>query len=105
MLALILGLTAGMIGVVETLLDMSFYQGFTPGLTWHGIGALLFSVIAIVVSIVARKRPTLAGWGMYVAAVGGFLCAELSFIPSGVLLLISGSVALFMKAGPSDDLD
>lgn len=103
MLALMLGLVAGVIGVVETLLDMTNNQGFTPGFTWHGIGALVFSVVSIAFAFSARKRPTMAGLGMYGCAVGGFICATFSYIPPGVLLLISGSVALFMKTTGTDD--
>ncbi|TDY51142.1 hypothetical protein C7445_101137 [Alicyclobacillus sacchari] len=95
MVTFMLGLIAGLIGVIETLLDMLSKQGYTPDFSWRGYGAIAISIIAMALSVLSRTRPRAAGIGMYACAVIGFVFASFSYIPPGIVLIIAGTIATF----------
>ncbi|WAH38218.1 hypothetical protein [Alicyclobacillus dauci] len=105
MIALLLGLVGGIIGIVETVLNIAYGSGNTPSVNVHAIGAILFSVVGVVGSLLARKVPRVAGVVMLVGAVGGFILATFSFIPPGVLLLLAGLIAVFTSNDRKPSLD
>lgn len=81
------------IGGVDAALNETGSSEVT-GLAW---GGLLFSALAIVGSIVVRKRPRLGGILMLIAAIGGLISISMAFIVSTILLMIAGLMALFRK--------
>lgn len=105
MVPLILGFVGGITGIVETLLDMSSRIGATPNYSVWGISAIVFSLIGIVGSLLARQKPKAAGIVMLIAAVGGFISASYSFVPPGVLYIISALISYFTdpEARPADE--
>ncbi|GMA65371.1 hypothetical protein NZD89_07970 [Alicyclobacillus fastidiosus] len=95
MIPLLLGLIAGLIGVVESLIKMAENYGNYPGVNYHTIGMLVVSAVSVFATLMARRTPKLSGVIMIVAAVLGFIFVTFSYLPSGVLLLLSGVVSLF----------
>ncbi|MCL6442794.1 MAG: hypothetical protein K6T83_04930 [Alicyclobacillus sp.] len=103
MITMLLGIVAGMIGVLETLLDVVSQQGYTPTADWHAYGAIAVSAVGIVVSLFARRHPKIAGVLLYACGVLGFIFAKWSYIPPGIVFFIAATIALFfdMREQPS----
>ncbi len=64
------------------------------GLGW---GAILFSILGIVGSVVVKSKAKLGGWFMIVSSVGGLICISFFYILSFVLLLIAGLMGVIKK--------
>lgn len=99
MLTFMIGLIGGLIGIVQTLLNMySTKQTYALGLTWHSYGALVASVVGLVFAVLSLRRPRMAGIGMYVCGVAGLVFAQASYFPAGIAFLLSGSIAYFIES-------
>ncbi len=64
------------------------------GLGW---AALLFSVLAIVGSIVVKFKAKAGGIMMLVSAIGGVISVSLFYVLPGLLLLIAGLMGMIRK--------
>ncbi|MDX6152817.1 DUF4064 domain-containing protein [Marinococcus sp. PL1-022] len=93
----ILGLFAGVFALLFGAIDAGFSETGTSSVTGLGFGALLFSVLGIVGSVLVRNKAKLGGILMIVAAVGGFISVSAFFIISGILLLIAGIMGVARK--------
>lgn len=61
------------------------------------IGALVFSIVAIVGSIVVKFKPKFGGLLLLIAAIGGLISISMFFLLPFVLLLIAGLMGLIRK--------
>ncbi|WP_206831924.1 hypothetical protein [Alicyclobacillus fructus] len=95
MITMLLGIVAGMIGILETLLDMVSQQGYTPQADWHAYGAIAISALGLVMSLFARRHPRIVGLLLYVCGVIGFVFAKWSYIPPGIVFFIAATIAVF----------
>jgi hypothetical protein len=104
----VLGLIGGIFGFLTA--PLAFLTGVAFALTgqtdvagaalWTGLlGAMLFSTLGIIGSVIVRKKRKVGGWFMIIAAFGGLLCNFLFFILPFILLLIGGIMGVFVKGG------
>lgn len=68
----------------------------TGGDTVIGLGwlALVLSVVAIVAASLVKSRTQISGWLLLVSGVGGFVAVSLFWLIPGVLIILSGLMAL-----------
>lgn len=100
----VLGLIGGIFGVIAGIIAL-FIGGLGEAFGAEGtgtigglaFGAIIFSVLGIIGSVLVRSKGKLGGIFMTVAAVGGFICVSAFYILPGVLLLIPGLMGLFKK--------
>ncbi|GEO24348.1 hypothetical protein AAC03nite_01330 [Alicyclobacillus acidoterrestris] len=94
MIPLLIGLVASLIGVVESIIKMAEHYGNYPGINAHTIVMLVVSIVGVIASLSARHIPKLSGVVMIICAILGFIFVTYSFLPTGVLLLLTGIIAL-----------
>jgi len=100
----ILGLVGGIFGFFGALMAL-FFGGFAKALGGSqastiiglGWGAIIFSIIGIVGSVLVRDKAKLGGWFMVISAVGGVICISFFYALSFVLLLIAGLMGIIKK--------
>ncbi|SIT13966.1 hypothetical protein [Alicyclobacillus vulcanalis] len=95
MITMLLGIVAGMIGVLETLLDVVSQQGYTPTANLDAYAAIVISALGIVISFFARRHPKTSGVLLYACGIGGFIFAKWSYIPPGIVFFIAATIAVF----------
>jgi hypothetical protein len=100
----VLGLLGGIFGFIGAFFAMAVAGiggafGAEGASTISSLGwlALLFSVLAIVGSVVVKHKPRLGGVLMLVSAIGGLISISFGFFLSFVLLLIAGLMGIFKK--------
>jgi len=100
----VLGLIGGIFGFFGALIALVF-GGIGKALGGSGAseiiglgwGAILFSILGIVGSVVVRNKAKLGGWFMIISAVGGVICISFFYSLSFVLLLIAGLMGVIKK--------
>jgi Protein of unknown function (DUF4064) len=98
----VLGLIGGIFGFGSALFAIFFGavdeavsgSSQVSGLGW---AALLFSVLAIVGSVVVKFKPKAGGWMMLISAIGGIISVSLFYALPGALLLIAGLMGVIRK--------
>jgi len=99
----VLGLLGGIFGFGAAFFALFFgvvdeaVSGSSSEVTGLGWAALLFSVLAIVGSIVVKFKAKVGGILMLLAAIGGFISVSLFYVLPGLLLLIAGLMGIFRK--------
>lgn len=100
----VLGLIGGIFGFFGALLVLMFGgigsvlgASSTSNVISLGLVAILFSILAIVGSVVVRSKAKLGGWFMIISAVGGLICISLAYLLPFVLLLIAGLMGVIKK--------
>ena len=103
----VLGLLGGIFGFIGSFIALAVGGiggafGASGASTISGLGwlALLFSILAIVGSVVVKHRPKLGGTFMLIAGIGGLISISMFFILPFVLLLIAGLMGLIRKDRP-----
>ncbi|MFS0655479.1 DUF4064 domain-containing protein [Bacillus sp. 179-C3.3 HS] len=81
------------IGGIDEAINDSGTSQFT-GLGWS---AILFSILAIVASVVVKKKAKLGGALLLVSAVGGLISISFFYILPAVLIVIAGCMGVFRK--------
>ena len=100
----VLGLLGGIFGIFAAGIAL-FVGGLDSVLNETGESAIinlgwfavLFSILAIIGSVVVKSKPKLGGSFMLIAAIGGFICTSAFYILPGILLLIAGLMGLLKK--------
>jgi hypothetical protein len=100
----VLGLLGGIFGFFGSLiafmvggLGNAFGAEGASTISTLGWFALLFSVLAIVGSVVVKHKPRLGGIFMLISAIGGLISISFFYVLSFVLLLIAGLMGIFKK--------
>jgi len=100
----VLGLIGGIFGFIGAIMalfvggvDAAFSDTGTSQVTSLGWSAFLFSILAIVGSVVIRSRSTLGGVFLVVAAIGGFISISMFYLVPGILILIAGIMGFVRK--------
>lgn len=100
----VLGLLGGIFGIFSAFIGMAVGGigeafGASGASTISGLGwvALLFSILAIVGSVVVKHKPKLGGAFMLIAGIGGLISISMFFILPFVLLFIAGLMGLIKK--------
>ncbi|GGA54305.1 hypothetical protein GCM10007416_29400 [Kroppenstedtia guangzhouensis] len=92
----ILGLGAAFfalfIGEVDEVASKASYE-----ITGLGYTAFIFSVLAILGSILVRAKAKIGGWLMILSAIGGIVSVSLFYVLPGLLLLIAGGMGAFRR--------
>lgn len=96
----ILGIIGGIFGLLGAIfaifiggLGAAFGQG--SEVIYLGFGAIVFSIIGIIGSVIDNKKW--AGALMLIAGIFGFIMVSFAYIIAGPLLIISGIIALRKK--------
>ncbi|WP_067620968.1 hypothetical protein [Alicyclobacillus acidiphilus] len=105
MITFLIGLIGGLIGIIQTLINMVYKQNYYLGYTWHSYGALAASVVGLYFAFLTRKRPRIAGIGMYVCGIVGLISASYSYFPAGIAFILAGSIAYFIESRRTEDAD
>lgn len=100
----VLGLIGGIFGFIGAILalfiggvDAAFSESGTSdviGLGWMGF---LFSVLAIVGSVVVRSKAKVGGILLLVSAVGGLISISMFYLVSAIMIGIAGLMGVFKK--------
>ncbi|MGD7063195.1 DUF4064 domain-containing protein [Bacillus altitudinis] len=100
----VLGLIGGIFGFFGAMsaiafggLDAAFSESGTSQITGLGWAAMLFSILAIVASVIVKKKAKLGGILLLVSAVGGIISISMFFILPAVLIIIAGCMGVFRK--------
>ena len=100
----VLGLIGGILGFFGAMfalafggLDAAFNESGTSQFTGLGWSAMLFSILAIVASVIVKKKAKLGGILLLVSAVGGIISIFVFFILPAVLIIIAGCMGVFRK--------
>jgi hypothetical protein len=99
----VLGLLGGIFGFGAAFFALFFgvvdeaVSGSSSEVIGLGWAALLFSILAIVGSIVVKFKAKVGGILMLLAAIGGFISVSLFYVLPGLLLLIAGLMGIFRK--------
>ncbi|SNU95817.1 Uncharacterised protein [Bacillus pumilus] len=78
-------------------IDAAFSDSDTSEITGLGWAAMLFSILAIVASVIVKKKAKLGGILLLVSAVGGIISISMFFILPAVLIIIAGCMGVFRK--------
>lgn len=100
----VLGLLGGIFGFIGSFIALAVGglgsafgasgASFISNLGWF---ALLFSILAIVGSVVVKHKQRLGGVFMLISAVGGLISISMFFILPFILLMIAGLMGVFGK--------
>ncbi|MFN2745167.1 MULTISPECIES: DUF4064 domain-containing protein [Bacillus] len=100
----VLGLIGGIFGFIGAFIalmiggiDAAFSSSGTSQIVGLGWGAVFFSILGIVGSVIVRNKAKLGGIMLLISAIGGFICIFMFYILSGVLLFIAGIMGLVRK--------
>ena len=100
----VLGLLGGIFGFFASIfalavggLGKAFNASGASTISYLGWFALLFSVLAIVGSVVVQHKPKLGGAFMLISAIGGIISISFFYALSFILLLIGGLMGIFKK--------
>lgn len=101
----VLGLIGGIIGIFCSFIALAVGGlggsfGLEGASTVVGLGwvAILFSILAIVGSVVVKSKPKLGGWFMIISAIGGLIGISAFFILPFVLIIIAGLMGVIKKS-------
>lgn len=100
----ILGLIGGILGFFSGILALTIggvgeaFNLLGAGeLTGLGIAAIIFSIIAIIFSVISTKKPKLGGWIMIISGIAILICISLFGLLPAVLIITGGIMALVKK--------
>lgn len=106
MVTMMIGFVGGLIGIVQTLLNMFYKQtNYALGVNWHSYGAVAASVVGLYFAFLCRTRPRAAGIGMYVCGIVGLIFASYSYFPAGIAFILAGSMAYFIESRRTENAD
>ncbi len=100
----ILGLTGGIMGILFFIFTI-FIDNLSKTLKVEGANGIIvlnwlpiiLSVIEIIGCLIVTFNAKIGGFLMIIAAIGGVICITLFYLLPGALLLISGSMSIFVK--------
>ena len=100
----VLGLIGGIFGFIGAIMalliggvDAAFSDSGTSEVIGLGWLAFLFSILAIVGSIVVRSKAKLGGIFLIVSAVGGVISISMFYLVPAVLIIIAGLMGVIKK--------
>src|SRR5699024_972485 len=97
----LIGSVFGFLGAIVALIFGEFEAAFSntgsSSITGLGWSAFIFSILAILGTVVVKSKPKLGGSFMVIAAVGGFVSIFMFYMLSSILLIIGGLMGLFKK--------
>src|SRR5699024_6355322 len=100
----VLGLIGGIFGLFAAILalmvggvDAAFSDSGTSDVTGLGWSAFIFSILAIVGSVVVRSKAKIGGVLLLVSAVGGLISISMFYLVSTVLIGIAGLMGVIRK--------
>lgn len=103
----VLGLIGGIFGFIGAIMalmvggiDAAFSDNGTSEVTGLGWGAFLFSILAIVGSVVVKSKARLGGILLIVAAIGGVISISMFYLVPAVLIFIGGLMGVIRKDKP-----
>ncbi|GAK40790.1 DUF4064 domain-containing protein [Paenibacillus urinalis] len=99
-----MGLIAGIFGIIASIValmiggvDAAFSDSGTSSITGLAISAMIFSILGIIGSAMAKSKPKIAGIIMLVSGIAGFISISMFFILSGVLFVVAGFMGILSK--------
>lgn len=100
----VLGLIGGIFGLFGSTtalfiggLDATFNSTGESDIIGLGWLAILFSIVAIVGSVLVKSKVKLGGWLMIASAVGGVISVSFAYMIPAILLLIGGIMGVARK--------
>ncbi len=100
----VLGLLGGIFGFIGSFIALAvgglggaFGADGASTITSLGWVAILFSILAIIGSVVVKHKSKLGGAFMLIAGIGGLICISAFYILPFILLLIAGLRGLIKK--------
>lgn len=100
----VLGLIGGIFGFVGAIMalfigevDAAFSSSGSSTVTGLGWAAFLFSILAIIGSIVVKSKAKVGGILLIVSAIGGTISISMFYLIPAVFLLIAGLMGVFRK--------
>src|SRR5699024_1345427 len=99
----VLGLIGGIFGFIGAIMalfvggvDAAFSDG-TSEVTGLGWAAFIFSILAIVGSVVVRSKAKAGGVLLLISAVGGIISISMFYLVPSVLIAIAGLMGVIRK--------
>jgi len=101
----VLGLIGGIFGIISGVIALMIgglgsALGGASTVGSLGVWAIVLSILGIVGASIVSSKSRLGGIFMTVAAIGGTICISMFYILPGILLIISGLMALIKKDKP-----
>lgn len=98
---LVLGITGGIFGIIAGLLAMTIggigsalETSGSAGVSNLGVGCIIVSVLAIILSVMINRNHVLMGWLIILCGILNFVFVSFFGILSGLLIVIAGGLAL-----------
>lgn len=100
----VLGLIGGIFGFIGAVLaifiggvDAAFSETGTSEVSGLGWSAFLFSILAIIGSVVVRNKAKAGGIMLIISAAGGLISISMFYLIPAVMIGIAGIMALVKK--------
>lgn len=100
----VLGLIGGLFGFIGAILalfiggvDAALSDSGTSSVIGLGWSAFIFSILAIIGSVVVRSKAKVGGIILLIAAIGGLISISMFYLVPAILITIAGIMGLVRK--------